>query len=254
MTINFKKPDLYLSMPHPCSYLPGRTSTILFVDPRFSADSAFYGLCVQQGYRRSGDLIYRPYCHECHACIPVRLPVGDFRPTRGQRRVWARNRDLQVAVRSAGFYPDHFALYRRYQEQRHTGSSMDDPDPDKYLSFLLSRRMETRLFEFRLPVAPEAAALHTGLASDVPDDGRLLAVAVVDVLPDGLSAMYTFFDPDEKARALGIFAVLWEIAETRRRGLEHLYLGYWIGDCPKMSYKSAFHPLETLRDGHWLRE
>jgi arginyl-tRNA--protein-N-Asp/Glu arginylyltransferase len=253
MTVNFRKPDLYLSMPHPCSYLAGRTSTILFVDPRFSANSEFYGLCVQQGYRRSGDLIYRPYCRECNACVPVRVPVADFQPTRGQRRVWARNDDLTISAHPAGFNPEHFALYRRYQECRHTGSSMDDPDPEKYLSFLLSRSMDTCLYEFRAPVEPEPSALNTGMDSDRPTNGRLLAVAVVDLLPDGLSAMYTFFDPRERARALGIYAILWEIAEARRQGLDHLYLGYWIGECAKMAYKSNFHPLESLREGRWLR-
>jgi arginine-tRNA-protein transferase len=183
----------------------------------------------------------------------VRLPVADFRPTRGQRRVWTRNQDLRVIERAPGFYPDHFALYRRYQEARHAGSSMDDPDPEKYLSFIVSRRIETRLYEFRLAAEPDPASVHAGMESDAPPDGRLLAVAVADALPDGLSAMYTFYDPAEKARALGVQAILWEIVETRRRGLGHLYLGYWIGDCPKMAYKSNFQPLEELRDGRWQR-
>ncbi len=244
MTASQKKPDLYLSMPHPCSYLPERMSTILFVDPRYSADSAFYGQCVQQGYRRSGDLIYRPYCRECTACVPVRVPVARFAATRGQRRVWRKNRELRVYTRPPGFYPEHFELYRRYQAARHAGSSMDDPDPEKYLAFLSSRRVDTRFYEFREGPTP-APALGEQPAS------RLLAVAVADLLPDGLSAMYTFFDPQAQAHGLGVYAVLWEIEETRRLGRPYLYLGYWIRECAKMAYKRDYHPLEALRDGRW---
>jgi arginine-tRNA-protein transferase len=236
MTANQQRPELYLSMPHPCSYLPERTSTILFVDPRYSSDSAFYGQRVQQGFRRSGDLIYRPYCRGCNACVPVRVPAARFRPDRGQRRVWERNRDLTVRERPPGFDPAQFELYRDYQTLRHPGSSMDDSDPEKYLAFLLSRRVETRFYEFRLGA----------------DDSRLLAVAVADRLPDGLSAMYTFFDPRQRSRALGVYAILWEIEQVRRLGLAHLYLGYWIRECPKMSYKNRYRPVEALRNGRWV--
>ena len=246
MTANQKKPDLYLSMPHPCSYLPERMSTILFVDPRYSADSSFYGQCVQQGYRRSGDLIYRPYCRECTACVPVRVSVAQFTATRGQRRVWRKNQELRVYARPPGFYPEHFELYRRYQATRHTGSSMDDPDPEKYLAFLLSRQVDTRFYEFREGTAPVPVP-----ALNEPPAGRLLAVAVADLLPDGLSAMYTFFDPQAQARGLGVYAVLWEIEETRRLGRPYLYLGYWIRECAKMAYKRDYRPLEALRDGRW---
>ena len=233
MTARESKPDLYLSMPHPCSYLPGRMSTILFVDPQRLLSEGEYGAFVRRGFRRSGDLVYRPHCQGCNACVAVRVPVRFFKPTRGQRRVWNRNRDIEILEKPARFDSEHFDLYRRYQAGRHPESGMNDADPQKYLGFLASRQVDSAFFEMRAA-------------------GRLLGVAVVDVLPDGLSAVYTFFDPELSPRGLGVFAVLWEIAETARRGLDFLYLGYWIADAPKMSYKTNYRPLEALMGGHWL--
>jgi len=234
MTIRQNKPDLYLSMPHPCSYLDGRMSTILFVDPQRILNEGEYGAFVRQGFRRSGDLVYRPHCQGCRACVAVRVPVREFAPSRGQQRVWNRNRDIEVVEKPARFEPAHFDLYRRYQAGRHPDSGMNDADPQKYLGFLVSRQVETVFFELRA-------------------EGRLLGVAVADVLPDGLSAVYTFYDPDLPQRGLGVHAVLWEIAETVRRGLDYLYLGYWIAESPKMSYKINYQPVEALQDGRWSR-
>jgi arginine-tRNA-protein transferase len=234
MTVRQNKPDLYLSMPHPCSYLDGRLSTILFVDPQRLLDAGEYGAFVRQGFRRSGDLVYRPHCQGCSACVPVRVPVREFQGTRGQRRVWSRNHDIAVIEKPARFEQAHFELYRRYQAGRHPESGMNDADPQKYLGFLASRQVGTAFFELR------AAS-------------RLLGVAVADLLPDGLSAVYTFYDPDLPARGLGVYAILWEIAETARRGLDYLYLGYWIAESPKMSYKTNYQPLEALHQGRWER-
>jgi len=234
MTIRQNKPDLYFSVPHLCSYLDGRMSTILFVDPQRNLSEGEYGEFVRQGFRRSGDLVYRPHCQACSACVAVRVPVREFAPTRSQRRVWGRNRDIQLVEKPACFEPEHFDLYRRYQAGRHPDSGMNDADPQKYLGFLASRQVETAFFELRAK-------------------GRLLGVAVADVLPDGLSAVYTFYEPDLPQRSLGVYAVLWEIAETARRGLDFLYLGYWIAASPKMSYKVNYQPIEALQDGHWSR-
>ena len=234
MTIRQNKPDLYLSMQHPCSYLDGRLSTILFVDPQRILNEGEYGTFVRQGFRRSGDLVYRPHCQGCRACVAVRVPVREFAPARGQRRVWNRNRDIEVVQKPARFEPAHFDLYRRYQAERHPDSGMNDADPQKYLGFLVSRQVETVFFELRA-------------------EGHLLGVAVADVLPDGLSAVYTFYDPDLPQRGLGVHAVLWEIAETARRGLDYLYLGYWSAESPKMSYKINYQPVEALQDGRWSR-
>ncbi len=234
MTSSHKPPEVFLSMPHACSYLPGRTATSLFLDPRQPLDSRQYASFMRLGFRRSGDLVYRPHCRECNACIPVRIPVERFRPNRGQKRVWQRNRDLTVIAQPPVFRQEQFDLYRRYQAARHAGGGMDDPDPQKYLNFLGARHIHTVFHEFRLRE-------------------KLLGVAVTDILPDGLSAVYTFFDPDEKRRALGVHAVLWQIEHARERQLPWLYLGYWIEECPKMSYKGHYRPLEAFLQGHWVR-
>jgi arginine-tRNA-protein transferase len=234
MTREQKAPEIYLSMPHPCSYLPGRMATTLFVDPRYTLDKERFGRFMQLGFRRSGDLVYRPHCLDCTACIPVRIPVSEFRMRRRHRRVWNRNGDLAVVTQPPHFDRAHFELYLRYQSVRHPGGGMDDPDPRKYTQFLIGHGIETQFLEFR-------------------QARRLLAVAVMDVLPDGLSAVYTFYEPDEAARGLGVHAILWEIERARALGLPYLYLGYWIKECPKMSYKADYRPLEIYRQGRWQR-
>jgi len=234
MTIRQNKPDLFLSMPHPCSYLDGRQSTILFVDPQRLLAPEHYGAFVQQGFRRSGDLVYRPHCKNCSACVAVRVPVREFSPSRSQKRVLKKNTDVDVIATPPRFDSAHFELYRRYQASRHPGSGMNDTDPQKYLGFLVSRQVASSFYEFR--VGPQ-----------------LLGVAVVDRLPDGMSAVYTFFDPDFPDRGLGSFAILWQIAEVSRQGLEYLYLGYWIAESPKMAYKAKYQPLEYLQQGLWTR-
>jgi arginyl-tRNA--protein-N-Asp/Glu arginylyltransferase len=227
-----RTPDVFLSMPHPCSYLPGKTAATLFIDPRFPLDRDRYGAFTRLGFRRSGDLIYRPHCAGCVACVPVRIPVGRFNASRSQRRLWKRNLDIEILPRPSVFVHEHFELYLRYQAARHPGGGMDDPDPLKYMNFLTGRRVETIFYEMRRA-------------------DRLLGVAVVDRLDDGLSAVYTFYEPAEAARGLGTFAVLWEIQCARSAGLEWVYLGYWIAESRKMAYKANFRPLEAYRNGHW---
>lgn len=223
---------LYMSPSHPCAYLPEREAITQFIDPAQAINSRLYSQLVDAGFRRSGEYVYRPRCNSCRACQPVRIPVDAFQPSRSQRRSWQRNQDLEVTLIPADFLEEHFALYRRYISARHPGGGMDVADPDRYREFLLSSWSNTWCYEFRL-------------------GARLLAVAVIDRLSRGLSAVYTFYDPDYAERSLGVFAVLWEIAETQRLGLLWLYLGYWIQECPKMSYKNRYRPLEIYRDGQW---
>ncbi len=228
-----KTPEIFVSMPHPCSYLPGRIATTLFVDPREPLDAEKFAHFMRIGFRRSGDLVYRPHCRECQECVPVRIPVARFTPNRAQRRVWRRNRDLHVQPCPAIFKAEHFELYQRYQHARHPGGGMDDPDPQKYIAFLASRQIETVFYEMHLA-------------------RQLLAVAVVDHLPDGLSAVYTFYDPQQAARSLGTYAILWQVEQARALRLPWVYLGYWIATSPKMAYKSAFRPLEAYVHSHWV--
>ena len=232
MTSQQKHPDIFLSMPHPCSYLPGKTATTLFIDPRYPLDTEKYSRFTQLGFRRSGDLIYRPHCRDCNACVPVRIPAQRFVTSRSQRRTWQRNADVRVTPHAPVFNPRHFDLYLRYQSLRHPGGGMDDNDPQKYVNFLVSRQVQTTFYEM-------SAA------------GRLLGVAVVDHLRDGLSAVYTFFEPEEHARSLGTYAILWQVEQARAADLPWVYLGYWIAESRKMSYKSGFRPLELYRHGQW---
>ena len=225
-------PHLFLSTTHACSYLPDQTASTLFIDPRYPVTPELLGDFNRRGFRRSGDLIYRPHCQGCQACVPVRIPVEAFVPSRAQRRTAARNDDVVVSVRPAGFDAEHFALFRRYQDARHPGGAMANPDPATYLRFLVSRHSSTAFHEFRI-------------------DGVLAGVAVIDTLPDGLSAVYTFYDPSLGRRGLGTYAIVWQIAETQRRGLPFLYLGYWVKDSEKMAYKAGFRPLEAYRNGRW---
>nr|WP_205736274.1 arginyltransferase [Acidiferrobacter sp. SPIII_3] len=225
-------PHLFLSTTHACSYLPDQTASTLFIDPRYPVTPELLGDFNRRGFRRSGDLIYRPHCQGCQACVPVRIPVEAFVPSRAQRRTAARNDDVVVSVRPAGFDAEHFALFLRYQDARHPGGAMANPDPATYLRFLVSRHSSTAFHEFRI-------------------DGVLAGVAVIDTLPDGLSAVYTFYDPSLGRRGLGTYAIVWQIAETQRRGLPFLYLGYWVKDSEKMAYKAGFRPLEAYRNGRW---
>ncbi len=224
---------LYLTPPHPCPYLPGLDSVNLLADPARPLDPWHYGRLVLRGFRRSGNWVYRPRCPHCDACVPVRVPVQRFRPDRSQRRCLRRNADLAVHIALPQRTDEYFDLYRRYLQARHPGGGMDRPTPAQFEEFLIADWCETRFVEFR-------------------HQGRLLAVAVVDLLPDGLSAVYTFYEPAETRRGLGTLAVLWQIGEARRRRQRHVYLGYWIEQSPKMRYKIRFQPLEGYRDGQWL--
>lgn len=218
---------------HPCSYLEGRQAATLFVDPQTPLDARLYSELSRLGFRRSGDYLYRPHCEGCQACIPARVRVADFRPRRRHRRLIKRNSDLSVSEEPARYTREIYRLYARYIDQRHGDGDMFPPSEEQFTGFLTCDWADTRFHCFRDP------------------DDRLLAVAVTDHLDDGLSAVYTFFDPDQEARGLGVNALLWQIQASHRLGLPYLYLGYWIRQCQKMSYKSQYQPLELLRDGRW---
>ena len=222
----------YATPVHACSYLPLRQARTLFADPQAKLDMRTYATLIRYGFRRSGSHIYRPSCPDCEACVPIRLPVKTFRPNRSQRRTWRRNQDLNVIETPAEFDDEQYRLYRRYMSARHAGGSMDEGNESQYLDFLTSRWSDTVFVEFR----------HRR---------RLMAVAVIDRLECGLSAVYTFFDPDQRSRGLGSFAILWQIEHCRKLELPHLYLGYWIDECGKMAYKTAFRPYQLFREGQW---
>lgn len=224
----------YLTPPHPCGYLANRDATNQFINPEQPIDTRLYNHLIKLGFRRSGDYVYRPRCFGCSECIPVRIPVNEFRPSRSQRRNLRDNADLTVTAQPPEFNQEHFDLYRRYLRWRHAGGGMENPSPRDYMGFLTSRLIDTCFYEFR-------------------DGNALVGVAATDCLPDSLSAVYTFYDPHQLHRGIGAYAVLWQVAEAVRRGLSWTYLGYWINACEKMQYKRQYRPLEIFRQGHWIR-
>ncbi len=219
---------------HPCSYLADQMATTLFVDPKSCLDTSAYSELGDFGFRRSGNYVYRPNCKDCNACIPVRIPASLFVPDRSQRRVLRINADLQIHLTPAGLTEERYTLYERYIVGRHGDGDMYPPSREQFESFLLSTWSNSSFIEFRL-------------------DNQLLAVAVIDWLYTGISATYTFFDPDVPERSLGTFAILCQIDLCRRQGMAAVYLGYWIRQSRKMKYKSAFRPMELLIDNQWLR-
>ncbi|WP_226661355.1 arginyltransferase [Microbulbifer aggregans] len=225
---------LLATLPHPCGYLEDREATTVFVDPEAPVDQALYSRLSELGFRRSGNYLYRPQCATCNACIASRVPVELFTPNRNQRRCWRRNSDLEILHQTDIDTEEHYALYAHYLEQRHADGEMYPPSRDQFRSFLNNPWGTTKYLEFR-------------------DRGRLIAVAVTDVLSAGISAIYTFYDPDAERRSLGSYSILYQIDWARRLGLASVYLGYWIESCQKMAYKSHFQPLETLENHRWSR-
>ncbi len=220
--------NLGLTPEHSCSYLPGRKSRSLVVVDEELLNPMTYDALLQQGYRRSGDHVYRPWCDSCRSCNAMRIPVEGFRPDRGQRRCMKRNRDLRLEWKPAELTDEQYRLYLEYQKGRHAGGAMARSSQEETRRFLLAGWNNVQLLEMRL-------------------DGELVAVAYADVMPRSLSAVYTFFRPDLARRSLGTFAILEQIGLAAREGKNWLYLGYWIPECRKMSYKSRFRPHEIRR-------
>lgn len=224
--------QFYATTAYPCGYLEGRQARSLIAAPHHLIDTRIYGELIRLGFRRSGKFAYRPHCEGCQACVPVRLPVGLFRPDRSQRRAQRHHGKLTTHVLDLQFVPEHFELYRAYQLARHPGGGMDADGAEQYRNFLVQSNVETQLVEFR-------------------EDGRLRMVSVVDRVADGLSAVYTFYDCSDAAASYGTYNVLWLVDWCRQSELPYLYLGYWIAESRKMAYKINFRPLQGLVQGEW---
>ena len=223
---------LFQTGEHPCGYWPERQARDLVLDPQDERLGALYPMALTWGFRRSGDLVYRPHCEGCRACVPVRIPVERFVPNRSQRRCAKRNMDLRARELPLVLFDEHFELYQRYQAARHAGGGMDHDSHEQYANFLLQSRVDSRLIEFT-------------------EHGELRMVSIIDILNDGVSSVYTFYDPDIPGAGFGTYNILWQIAQCSANNLPYLYLGYWIRESRKMAYKADFRPIEGLLDGVW---
>lgn len=224
--------QFYLTASYPCSYLAEHEARSQVATPSFLISTAIYSELVRLGFRRSGTFTYRPRCDNCTACTPARINVNDFSPSRTQRRAWKKNRHLLASLHPLEDKPEYFELYKRYQNKRHPDGGMSNDSHDQYQKFLLQSHVDSMLVEFR-------------------EDNILRMVSIVDALDDGLSSVYTFYEPDNSQAGFGTYNVLWQIELCRQLQLPYLYLGYWIKESRKMAYKANFQPLQGLVQGKW---
>lgn len=232
-------PQFYVTAPQPCPYLEGRLERKLFTALQGDGAERLNDALSKQGFRRSQNVLYRPSCAECSACLSARIRVADFQPTKSQRRVLKRNSYLQRRATSPWATEEQFALFRTYLDSRHATGGMADMDLFEFAAMVEETPIRSRLIEYNDP-----ATTGDGL-------GGLKAVCLTDVLDDGLSMVYSFFDPNRDRDSLGTFIILDHIAIALELGLPYVYLGYWVPGSPKMGYKSRFSALEIYRGGNW---
>ncbi|MFV0280230.1 MAG: arginyltransferase [Rhodoblastus sp.] len=230
-------PQFYLTAPSPCPYLPGREERKVFTHVVGRRAIDLNDALTQSGFRRSQTIAYRPACEHCQACVSVRVLVNDFRPGRTMRRVLARNYDVSAVFAPPQATSEQYSLFRGYVDSRHSDGGMADMSVLDFSMMVEDSHVETRLVEYRRP--------------DADGGNTLVGCCLTDVLADGLSMVYSFYEPDEAARSLGVFMILEHIERARALGLPHVYLGYWVEGSRKMGYKSRFLPQERLNLDGW---
>lgn len=216
-----------------CPYIENERSSSILVDPDHRIDTHLFSLLSRSGFRRSGEMLYTPKCPSCKACISVRIPAAKFIPSRGQRRVWRKNSDITVKVTDVSFQQEHFDLYLKYQRARHPDSTMCDEDPEKYISFINSKYSESRFL-------------------CMYQENQLIGISVIDQFEGGVSAVYTFFDPEQSKRSLGTYIIMYMIKIARLQNVPYVYLGYWVDQSRKMDYKRSFKPLQGYINRNWV--
>lgn len=225
----------YITPPHDCSYLPDKSARMVFLDPAHKIDVVTLSELSRTGFRRSGDFVYRPECHLCRQCLSCRVPVSSFQMNSIQKKAWKRNQDLIMKIiptHQANM--QHYQLYERYINERHSDGDMFPPSFDQFEKFLVHSCSNSFFLELW-------------------KDDQLISVSTCDVLDDGISAVYTFFDPKESRRSLGVFAILKQIEYVQSVAQSYVYLGYWVPHSSKMNYKVQYSPFEFLLDGQWRR-
>ena len=235
-----QKLQFYVTTGYTCGYLPNKMAQSLIAAPQHLVDAKVYSGLIQQGFRRSGKFSYRPHCENCQECVPVRIILDQFSPNRSQKRAFKQHQNLTTAILPVGFHEEHYALYANYQRARHSDEKIpsetmsQESDVEQYQSFLCQSNVDSVLVEFR-------------------EKGQLKMVSVIDIVRDGISAVYTFYETKDTATSYGTYNVLWQTLWAKELGLPYLYLGYWIKDSKKMAYKQNFKPLEKLIDGEWIK-
>jgi len=232
MSIQSNQLKLFISAPYPCPYIEHEIASTALFNHELSVDNTLFSILLKSGFRRSGEAIYRPHCHNCNACVSVRIPAAKYRPNRSQKRTYKRNQAISTTIVPATYQEEHFKLYKRYQSWRHTDDIINHNDPNRYKQFMVASSIETIFIEFRL-------------------DGKLVALSVCDLPDDGLSAVYTFFDPELNKHSLGTFAIMKQIDYVNEMGKDWVYLGYWIKGCKKMNYKTNFKPMFGFINKEW---
>lgn len=224
---------LFLTEAHTCSYLKDKEATTAFVDPGIVVDTHLYSYLSDLGFRRSGRYVYTPRCEGCNACIPARIPVNEFKPNRQQRRCNSKNSDLSVWVTRTIDESEHYPLYESYISERHADGDMYPPTRVQFKDFISNLWENSKILEIRL-------------------DDELIAAGVLDILDNGISAIYTYYSSNYPKRSLGTYAILAQIVLAKQMKLPYVYLGYWIKESQKMAYKTNFQPLELLIDDEWV--